>query len=188
MKGFNEEELIATLYANFNGKRKKINDWIYIAEKVQQLSKFYGSYQELANKLGVSNELIRETLKLLELPEEVKQLVKEDKLKHEVAWRITGVKSKQDQIKIAKAVIGLDTHQARTLVRLFRNNPSIDLTASSERFKKSKQTIEKINLAIIPIKHSDYYDLKIEASKHGLNTEKYISEVIIPSWLKKNKK
>ncbi len=188
MKKFDEDKLIASLYANFRGKGKKIHDWISIAEQIKMLSDYYGSHKELAKKLGLSEEHMRATLKLLDLAEPVQKLVREGKLKQEVAWRIASIKKNQDQIKIAEAVIGLDTHQARTLVRIFRNDSSIDLSASYERFKKSKQEIEKINIPIIPIKHTDYYNLKIEASKKNLNPEKYISEVIIPFWLKKNKK
>ena len=188
MEKLDEEKIIAILYSNFNGKRKKIYDQIYIAEKVKQLSEFYGSYIKLADKLGISKEILREILKLLELPEEVKELIRQNKIKREVAWRIASIKLEQNQIKIAKAIIGLNTHQARTLVRIFKNDPSIDLSASYKRFQENKQTIEKINLSIIPIKQIDYHELKILASKQKINPEKYVSEIIIPSWLKKNKK
>src|SRR3989344_4673750 len=110
---FDEEKIIAILYANFRGKKKKVHDWIYLAKLLKKLSGHYGSYTELARKLGLSPETVRETLKLLELPKEVQDMVKDEKLKHEVAWRIESIKDKEAQIKVAKAVAGLDSHNAR---------------------------------------------------------------------------
>lgn len=187
-KSINEEKLIAALYANFRGKKKKINDWMSIAETVDKLSKFYGSHKKLASHLGVSSELIRETLKLLELPNEVQQIVREGKLKHEVAWRIASIKGKENQIKIANKVIGMKTHDARDLVRLFRINQDIDIERYSSQLKKSKKGIEKINLVIVPMKQIDYFYLKKEASQNKITPSKLISDIIIPKWLKREDK
>lgn len=184
----NEEKLLGILYANFQGKKKKINDWIFIANKVKELSDHYGSYKKLASYLDVSSELLRETLKLLELPKEVQELVRNDKLKHEVAWRISSVKGKNNQIKIAKRMVGLETHDARNLVRLFRENPKTNIEELKQMLKKSKASVVNYSLVVVPIKQIDQIYLKREANKRKVTLSKLISENIIPKWLKEAKK
>lgn len=183
----NEEKLIASLYKNFRGKKRKIDNWMTIAETVNELGKFYGSRKILASHLGVSNELIRETLKLLELPEEVQNIVRAGKLKHEVAWRIESVDGKKNQIKIAKMVVGLPTHDARIAVRLFRNNPDINIVEYIEKVKKLKNDYS-ISLIIVPLKKIDYSYLQKESIKYKTTPSKLLSDIIIPKWINRKKK
>ncbi len=184
---FDEEKIIAILYANFRGKKKKVHDWIYLANLLKKLSEHYGSYVELAKKLGLSPETVRETLKLLNLPKEVQGMVKEERLKHEVAWRIEGIKDKESQIKVAKAVAGLDAHNARDIVRIYRKNPKMDVEDYVRKFKSSRLEIEKVNLTVIPLKKEDYQRLKKEADRFGESPEKFIVNKIIFPWLENKK-
>ena len=174
----NEEKIMGILYANFRGKNKKIHNWIFLAEQIKKLEKHYGSYKRVADNLGMSGETIREILKLLELPKEVQEMVKEGKLKHEVAWRIASIKSKQKQTEIAKEVVLLDAHDGRDLVRIYRKNPDIDIKKVVNKFKESKRRVEKINLVILPMKELDYFKLKREASVSKKSPEEFILNVI----------
>ena len=158
-----------------------------MAKLMDKLSKHYGSYSELAKKLGLNPETVRETLKLLELPKEVQDMVKEEKLKHEVAWRIESIKNKEAQIKVAKAVMGIDAHNARDIVRIYRKNPDIDIEKYVKNFKNSRLQVEKINLMIIPIQKEDYLKIKQKADKFKESPEKFILDKIIMSWLEEKK-
>jgi len=183
VKELNEEKIIAILYANFRGKKKKVHDWIYLAKLIDKLSKHYGSYQELAKKLGLNPETVRETLKLLKLPQEVQDMVKEEKLKHEVAWRIESIKNREAQIKVAKAVRGLNTHNARDIVRIYKKNSNINIEEYVKNFKSSQIQIEKVNLMIIPIKKEDYLKIKQKADNFNESPEKFVIDKIILPWL-----
>ena len=183
-----EEKLISVLYANFSGKSRKINNWIYLAKITKKLTEFYGSYSKLAEKLSVSPELIRETLKLLDLPEKIQEIVKTGKLKHEVAWRIASIKGKGNQEKVADVVLGLNTHDAREVVRKFRNNPKLNLKEYIVNINKSKRKMEKINLMILPIDEINFLHIKKQAIRRNLSPERFISEVVIPHWIKKTRK
>lgn len=179
-----EEKIIAILYANFRGRKKKVHDWIYLAKLIDKLSKHYGSYQILAKKLGLSPETVRETLKLLELPQEVQELVKNERLKHEVAWRIASIKDKESQIRVARAVLGLDAHDARDIVRIYRKNRDIDIESYVKNFKSSRLQVEKVNLMIIPMKKEDYSKIKKEADNFNQSPEKFLVDRVILPWLK----
>ncbi len=186
-KDLDEDEIIAILYANFRGKKKKVHDWIYLAELLKKLSSHYGSYTELAKKLGLSPETVRETLKLLELPEEVQEMVKEEKLKHEVAWRIEGIKDKASQIRVARAVMGLDAHNGRDIVRIYRKNPNMNVEDYVRNFKNSQLQVEKVNLMVIPIKKEDYLRIKSRADNFNESPEKFVVDKIILPWLEDKK-
>ena len=187
-KQFDEEKIIAILYANFRGKKKKVHNWIYLAKLLNELSNHYGSYQELAKKLGLHPETVRETLKLLKLPKEVQEMVKEGRLKHEVAWRIEGISDKTAQIKVAKALIGLDAHNARDIVRIYRKNPEIDIEDYVKNFRSSRLNVENVNLMIIPLKREDYLKIKQRADDFKESPERFIVNKIILPWLDGNKK
>ncbi len=186
-KKIEEEKLISILYANFQGKKRKINDWMFLAENIKKLSDFYGSHKKLAQNLGISNELIRETLKLLELPKYVQELVKNNKIKHEVAWRISSIKGNENQVRVAKAIIGLNTHEARDVARIFRNNPNMNIEDYVEKLKKSKSTIEDINLVILPMKKTDYVKIKKFAEREGMTPERLMINYIVKKFLKSDK-
>lgn len=185
-KKINEEKIMGTLYANFRGRNKKINDWIYLAKQIKKLSKHYGSTKKVAENLGMSPETIRETLKLLELPEEVQLLVKENKLKHEIAWRIASIKDKKRQILIANEILGFNSHDGRDIVRICRKNPKLDIKEFISKFKKSKMKVEKINLIVLPIRKLDYDKIKRKAKKIQKNPEEYILDKIKGDILREN--
>ncbi len=187
-KKIDENKKIAILYANFRGKRRKIHDWIYLAEITKELSEYYGSYKKLSEKLGISNELVRETLKLLELPKEVKKMISERKINHEVAWRISSIDGEKNQIRVAKAIYGLNTHDGRDVVRVFRNNPELNIEGYVETLKKSKDKIKKINLIVIPLDKNDYSQIKEKSQRYNISINKFISKFIIQDWLEKNRK
>jgi len=185
---FNEEKTIAMLYANFSDERKKANDWIFIAKKFKELTEYYGSHKEVAKKIGISNEQGREILKLLDLDKNVQDLVKNGKLKFEVAWRMSSIRKPSDQNKIAKLIKDLNMHDARDVVRVFKNNPKIDIENYVEKIKANKKKFENINLVIVPLKEIDYLYIKKISSRMNKSPEKIISEVIIPEWLEAKSK
>lgn len=186
-KKMNEEKIMGILYANFRGKTKKVNNWIYLANKIKELSDHYGSHKKVAENLGMSPETIRETLKLLELPKEVQEMVKSGKLKHEVAWRIASIEGEKGQILIAKEVLDLDTHDGRDVVRIYKKNPSMNIKTLVEKIKKSKNQIEQINLMVLPIRKLDYDKIKRVAKKIKINPEKFVLEKIINKWIEENR-
>ena len=183
-----ENRTIAILYANFGeGRKDKTNDLIFLAEKFKQLSDHYGSHKKVAEKIGISNEQAREILKLLELPDGVKELVRSKKLKFEVAWRIASVKGESNQIKLANSVCDMNTHDARHLVRLFRNNPEFNFEEYKKNIIESKNKFQDIDLVILPIERIDFLHIKKAALRKNKSTEKFIVDVIISDWLKRRK-
>jgi DNA-binding protein Fis len=181
-----ENQLLANLYANFQGKKRKIDDWVTIAENCQKLMDVYKSKSqtEIAGMLGISREILRSTLKINELPSEIKKLIKERKINQDVAWRINSIKGKDKQIKVANAIVGLSSHDAREVVFRYRNNPELKIDDYIRQLKDSKDRIEKMSVLIVPLKLEVYSKLKSLSKTRNESVERMVSD-ILGNWVTK---
>lgn len=186
MKRINEEKTLAILYSDLGGRKKKIHDWIYIAEKCKELTDYYGSYKEVAKKVGCTPELIRSILKLLELPNKVKKLIKERKILYDVGQRIARIKDTKLQTKVGEAVVDLNAHDARALIQYAKRFPNASLKDYKRRLMSSQKKIEKINVVIVPFKEETFKILKQFSEKNKTSPEKLILK-IVNRWIKKQK-
>lgn len=179
-----EERILALLFVNLGGKKKKRHDWIFIAKNCKKLSDYYGSYKKVADKVGRSPELIRSILKLLELPKDVQNLIKDRKILLDVGEAISTINKEKRQIEIAKAVVGLNAHDARALIRYAKANESATLNDYRKKIMKSKRKSESINFVLVSINDNNYKNLKRVAIKKGITPQKLIAE-IVDSWVTK---
>jgi len=183
MNEIDEEKILARLYLNLKGAKKKQDNWVDIAQDCKQLKDYYGSAEKVAEKIDVSYELIRALLKLPTLPEEVKELIKDEKILFDVAQRIARINGKARQVEAAKAVVGLSAHDARDIIQYAKKYPTESLDDFKKRVTEGKNRIEKVHLAIIPLKEKIYSLLKTEGQKRKISPEKLIL-LIIDEWIK----
>ena len=182
----NEEKNLAILYSNFfPGKGKQKNDWIFIAEKLNELKLLYGSDEKVAKNLSLSREMVRSTIKLLDLPDEIKKLIRARQLSQDLGWRLLAIKNHKTQIQVANSIIGLGAHDARDMIRYAKNNPGMPIKDQIARLKKSRANASKLNLVITTLTDEEYSGLQKIAKEKGEGTSKLISE-IVKSWLAKN--
>lgn len=180
----NEEEILAILYSNFSGKGKQKNDWIFIAEKLNELKSLYGSSEKVAKNLGLSREMVRSTIKLLDLPDEIKMLIRADQLSQDLGWRLLGINNRKTQIQVATAIIGLSSHDARDMIRYAKNNPDASITNQIDRLKKSRENMHKLNLIITTLTDEEYNELQKIAKQKSKGVNELISE-IVKNWINK---
>lgn len=177
MTNDSEEKLLARLYYSIEGKKPKKDSWIHIANGVASLEKLYGSVQEVAKKLNLSKETVREILKILDLSDEAKTLLNEQKIAYDAAWRLASI-DKKKQNDVAKAIIGLNAHDARDIVRYARIHPNEEIEDYAKRLITSKGTTRKIKLLILPLDEDIYEEIKAIASKSKLNISDFIERLI----------
>jgi len=187
-----QDTLLATLFVNLKGDKKKKEDWISIANKCAELVK-KKSHKKLANELGVSPELIRAILSLLELPKEVQHLIKEGKILFDAAQRINTIdrdKEKKQrgkrQIEVARAIAGLTSHEQREIIQYAKKYPNSTLSNFKKRVTLEVPT-EKIHVAIIPLNEELFRSLQSESVKNKISLEKAILN-IIEEWRQRRKK
>jgi len=188
-----EDALLATLFVNLKGDRKKKEDWISIAKKCKEIAKNYKSRKELAEELSVSPELIRAVLSLLELPAEVQRLIKDKKILFDAAQRINTIDRKKEkrqrakrQIEVARTVAGLTSHEQREIIQYAKKYPNSSLTNFKKRVTSTLST-EKIHVAIIPLNDDSFRSLHGESARKKISLEKVILG-IIDEWKRKRRK
>ncbi len=171
-----ENRNLAILLKNLQGYRT--DDWITIAKACKELKEFYGSDYKIAQKVGKTREHIREILKLLDLTPELQESVRNDKLVKEVAWRIAGIKEKSKQKIIAKAVDGLNAHDARELVYYYVRNPEGSLDDYKGKILNTKNRIEDMQVIILPINKETLIRLKSVAKTKDTTVQKLILTLV----------
>lgn len=176
MEDSEENRNLAILFNNFQGKR--VDNWIEIAKACKQLSDFYGSHKKLAEKVGRTREDIRSTIKLLDLPKEVQKMVEKAEINKDVAWRIASVPNEENQIKIAKAVQGMNVHDARELVYYYTQDQNISLEEYRNKINRMRNKVENISLLIIPIDKDKFRKFSEIAKKKNKTPQKLILELI----------
>jgi ParB-like chromosome segregation protein Spo0J len=174
----NEEKLLASLYVNLKGAKNKSADWIEIATNSKKLSDYYGSPRELADKLGVSYELIRTILRLLKLPPEVRQLVKEGEILYDAAQRIERIRDPRRQIEVAKAAVGLTSHQTRDLIQYAKKYPNSNPAEYRNKIVHSVGRKERINVVVLPLRDETYVSLREYSKNRGVSVEKLVMQII----------
>jgi len=101
-----------------NIQRENLNA-IEEAAGIKELMEEYGLTQEdVAKKIGRSRPAVANILRLLNLPEEIKELIKEEKLSQGHARAILGIENKKLAQDIAKRIIAedLSVRQTESLV------------------------------------------------------------------------
>jgi hypothetical protein len=181
-----ENALLSSLFVNLKGSKKKKEDWISIAKRCEEIARKTNSHKAVAEKLGVSPELVRAILSLLELPLEVQRLIKEGKILFDAAQRINTIKDKKKQVEVAKTIAGLTSHEQREIIQYAKKYPNSTLSNFKKRVT-STLTTEKMHVAIIPLSEESFRILQNESIRKKLTLEKIILG-IINDWRKKKGK
>jgi len=182
VKEFNEEKILASLYMNLKGAKKKPNDWVEISNNLKKLSEYYGSTQKAAEKLGVSNELVKSILRIVKLPSEVKDLIREGKILYDAAQRLQRIPDQGRQVEVAKAIVGLTSHQARDLIQYAKKYPRVGISEYRKRISSSEARTERINVIVLPVREETYSALRRIGKREGVSIERLVSN-IITQWL-----
>lgn len=127
MKRLNEDTALSVLFANTRRKRRSV-DLVTLGKNCDYLVELYGSRKHVAEKLGLSTEMIREFLTVLKLPKKVQKLVSErviDSL--DVVREISSIEDKDKQIAAAEALVNTSSKDVRDIKSLVaRANLSVD--------------------------------------------------------------
>jgi hypothetical protein len=178
-----KERLYSDLFRDLKGAKIKSDDWITIALKCKRLVELEGPYSKVAEKLGVTSELLRSILTLLQLPNEVQQLIRNRKILYDAARRLTALEPKR-ATEVARIVAGLPSHKQREVINYAKRFPKSGLQNYTKRVTKQER-VEKIYVAILPLKSDLHESLLSEAHRRKFSLEKLILE-ILQSWKQKH--
>jgi len=190
MKSENQE--LANLFLNLKGSKKKRDDWINIAKICKDVLDNSTNRKTAASKLGVSPELVRSIVSLLDLPLEVQKLIKQRKILLDAAQRINTIKDtnkekeKRRRIQVANEIKGLTSHEQREIIRYAKKFPNSSLKNYKKRVTTTRE-IKEIHVAVISLETVQYKKLEKISKKRKLSVEKLLLE-IVEQWLKGDNK
>jgi len=180
MKKLDEETALAIVFANT--KRKKRNaDLLTIAKSCDYLAKLYGSQKAVAEKVGLSTEMIREFLTVLKLPAEIQDLISERKIDSiDIVREISVLQEPSKQIVAAEAFINSLSEDVRDIKRLIK-----DANVSVKDAKKTVLDAKPKGLHIFIMDFDDeMYRAVIEYAKTSRVKPAELVREIVMEWLK----
>ena len=186
-KMINENQKLANLFLNLKGNKKKRDNWIQIATICKDVLDKSKDRKEAAKKMGVSTELIRSIVSLLDLPSEIQEMIKNNEILLDAAQRINTIKDKNKdkerkrRIEVAKAISGLASHDQREIIRFAKKFPTSNLKDYKKRVTTKRETKE-LHVAVIALENEQYEKLEKISKKKKTSLEKLLLE-IIDQWL-----
>jgi len=121
MKNLDEETALAIVFANTKRKKRK-ESLLTIAKAFAYLVKLYGSQDAVANRVGLSTEMIREFLTVLKLPQEVQSLFSNRQIDSvDTAKELFALKDPTKQVIAAKELVDSLSKDVRDIKRLIKS-------------------------------------------------------------------
>jgi hypothetical protein len=134
------DDALAALIASTRRKNRKLNP-LEVAEKIQIAKDGIGSLPKVAERIGLSYEMLRQIFSVRKCSEQVKELVREGKLEsYDILHRISKLPI-PNQITVAKAVIAgeLNSEDVRAIVSFYRDLANeMSIGRAIERIKSSR--------------------------------------------------
>jgi hypothetical protein len=172
------DKLLLEVLLELGGKKNKREDWIKIATKVRKLIDQYPSVEILASKLQVSPHVVRSIASLLDLPAEVKTLIRERKILYDAAYRLHTLSSPARQVEVARVIQGLTSHTQRAAIQYARGHELAELEAFVVRLKSPKIQGHRTHLVVVPVPEDEMAQLKRYCQSYRLSVVQAVGVAI----------
>jgi len=184
MGKMDEETALAILFANTKRKKRRV-DLITIAKSCDYLTKLYNSQKKVAEKVGLSSEMIREFRSALKLSKEVQKLISDRKIDRiDIIKELSTLKDKNKQLALAKNIANMKTKDIRDVKRLIKKaNTSIE--ESKKKVLDSK--LKGLHIFLVDFTDETYDTILKEARKLKIKPAELVRE-IVNNWVKKKGK
>ena len=183
-----EEEALAIGFANLKGTRTK--DLLVTAEALKTLKGLprYGSNAKVGQALGVSGEIVREFLTLLDLPVQVQQMFQDRRLSLEQGRRLWQLQRTRPDLvpQVADAMTGISVKDGRNLVDYILRHPELSVKEATRRVLDSKTVIEPEYHVIAILSEVQYRRLATAARRQKIAVDGLVTS-IVEQWLDSGK-
>lgn len=181
MKNLDEETALSILFANTK-RKKRGTDLITIAKACEHLAKLYGSQKIVAEKVGLSTEMIREFLTALKLPQEVQELISDRRIDSiDVVREISVLKEPAKQIAAAKVFANSLSKDVRDIKRLVKDT-DLSIGEAKEVVLESKP--KGLHIFMMDFDDETYQALIGHAKAAKLKPAELVRE-IVTDWLER---
>lgn len=179
MKSLDETTALAILFANTK-RKKRTADLVSVAEACQYLAELYESKKAVAERVGLSAEMVREFLAILHLPTEVKDMIRSRQIDRlDVAYRIAQLNDADKQLQMAKEVRDVKTEDVRDIARLTRRT---GLPAEEAKRRVLESKIKGLHVFIIDFDDMEYRKITDYARAKRMNPAQLVQKAVL-DWL-----
>lgn len=120
MKELDEATALSILFSNTRRKKRNV-DLLTIAKSCEYLVGLYGSQRAVADRIGISAEMIREFLTTLKLPASVQELVSSRRIDSiDIVRELSALSDSSKQSAAAEALVHTPSKDVRDIRRLIR--------------------------------------------------------------------
>jgi len=180
MKQLDEETALGILFGNTK-KKKRTADLLTLAKSCKFLVDKYGSRKIVAQKLGLSAEMIREILLPLQTPKEIQDLISERKIDSiDVVREIASLKLPSKQVEAGYALLKIPTKDVRDIKRLIKES-GVTIDEAKEIILDLKP--QGLHIFIIDFDDKTYEVIRTQAKKLGFSPA-ILVKGLIQSWLR----
>lgn len=179
---------IALCFANLKGSKDK--DLLGTAQALHRLKRLpeFESNTKLGATFGVSGEIIREFLALLELPADVQRYFSDGKLGLEQGRRLRQVQiARREPLlvrTVAEAMLGMNAHQSRHLVSYLLMHREATVSEAKKAIEDARTVTRKTFGIVASLSEEQFGQLKREATKRKQTVNDLVKH-IVEVWLGK---
>ncbi len=179
-----EETALSILFTNTKRKKRSV-DLITIAESCEYLTKLYGSQKEVAKKVGLSTEMIREFRIPLRLPKEFRDLILNKKIDSiDIVKEIAVLKDTSQQIAMARNIANIPSKDIRDIKRLVISS-KLPIKESKRIILESK--LKGLHILIIDVDDATYRVLRQYSKNKKVKSAELVKN-IVTEWARRVKK
>lgn len=183
MKKLDEETALSILFANSKRIKRK-TDLLTIAKNCDYLVKLYGSQKAVAQKVGLSSEMIREFLVVLKLPKQIQDLVSDRKIDSiDIVKEISALKEPTIQIAASKVFTNSLTKDVRDIKRLMKD-ANVSVKDAKKAILDAKP--EELHIFVIDFDNEMYQAIIENAKASGIKPTELVRGIVM-DWLKQKR-
>jgi hypothetical protein len=184
---FDRNAALAVCFSNLKGSKNK--DLLLTAHALQFLKELpeYGSNKRVGEQVGVSGEIVRQFISLLDLPATVHDLINLKKLGLEHGRRLWELNRVRPSIveDAADAMVSMTAMETRDLVDYLKRVPSASVKEAVEALQEAKPKITQGHLICALANDSEFKALSNHAQSHGITVNDLVTQ-ITRQWLARN--
>jgi hypothetical protein len=181
LKKLDEDTALARIFANTR-RKKRTADLITVARAFDYLCQLYGSQKAVADKVGLSPEIVREFRAVLRLSPQVQGLVRARKIDSlDVAYRIGMVRDSAKQVEMAKRLMEARSGDVRDVRRLAEKS---DLSVQKAERIVFESSFRGLHVFVIDFDEEQYQQIRRRARSNGVQPAVLVQHVIL-EWLRK---
>jgi hypothetical protein len=177
-----EDRALAVAFRYLKGSHAK--DLVGTARALANLKKLprYRSTRALGEAVGVSGEIVREFLSLLNLPGPVLEMFDARRLNSlEQGRRLAQLQRHRNEIvmEAAELMVGMTAHDARAMVDYLIRHPDAGPQAAAEAIEKSKSTKRREYHVVALVDEGSYHQLVAHSKKREQPIDELVTEIVL---------